>query len=190
MQFPETAEQIQPDGNEPTHAQGLGNPPAEALRKWTASNRFAPRDVSPEGQRLRASQLVRALKKVAYDTLRKPQEPKPQTEKNPNDITVRILVDNRNEVVPYIRHGKIHEFAVDTTKSAHMFRNQVARRFRLKPVVWTLERRNSEAREGFELGELVAYMAAKEGDEFLLMVMRAKTYRPNSPGTTKRVKRA
>jgi hypothetical protein len=63
------------------------------------------------------------------------------------------------------------------------------RKFRLKGLHWDLERRNSARGEkDFEWGGLSTYMMVEEGDEFRVRIRGVKRRRPNSPGTSKRVK--
>jgi hypothetical protein len=73
--------------------------------------------------------------------------PKPPTakERNPNYVRVMIRMKNDRNVVPFIFHGKVHEFAFDITKPSNVFRNQLKRKFKLKGLVWSLERRNVHA---------------------------------------------
>jgi hypothetical protein len=66
--------------------------------------------------------LIRALKKLGYDDLRVPREPKPPTSHTPNQIRVRIRIENQSDVAPWLVHSRVHEFVVDVAKTALAFR--------------------------------------------------------------------
>jgi hypothetical protein len=104
-------------------------------------------------------------------------------------IQIRVQVDNRNAVVPCIQHEKVPAVSFDWKTPPTKFRKMLVRIFRLKGLVWQLEKRSTAAGEGFEWAEISKLQKSlNQGDETRIRIIRTNQRRRNSPGTTRRVR--
>jgi hypothetical protein len=137
----------------------------------------------------RTSRLIRADLKKLFDAKRMlgKQTERPRRAENSRIVTVKVALDDRNGVTPHLVHGRSIEFEFGATKTPFQFRKKLVPRLRLKGIIWSLERLSRESGR-YEWYELAHGVKLKEGEMFRVTVLKTRARKPNSPGTTKRMK--
>jgi hypothetical protein len=161
------------------------------LREETAelkrTNKLDMDSENPEDIKTQITRLKRAFDKRVHDwKLGAHTEEMPKVEPiRKHRIRIRVRADNRNAVVPYIRHGRVQEVSFDWEMPPNKFRKMLVRIFKLNGLVWQLEKRKTADSDGFERAEIgFLQKSLNQGDEARIRTVRTKKKMPNAPGTS------